>query len=600
MVAGIAESSDIARRRAALGPFGFQWLCACALSPVLRFSTTVHLGATLAQIAGRPPPDAEEHRALFQLDWFRQGRIPEATRVELLKRVDPRLAAQLREALFDLYAQAEPAPAAELPTETMVALTRARTAAPRRFQAGDAILMRFVTGAPFPWLRPVLLTRIRRWLHLRVPRLRWIFLGLAGSAAVVGAALVLLPDVLKIQRAVDQMASREVTRRQAMRVPERPKAPVVVPKPAPASPDRKRRPIRPVKIEPSPPIVVVEPVGPVAEEGEAWRSVYTNAENGRRYNPALRAMGFSGAHFSQDGSRLLGGDSSSLVSIDLISGRISEDRVEEEKGLVDFQSSYSANSGWIFGFRDQLCGIINVITRSINMLSDCEDLKTDLRGLGSENFIFPGIDERGRYIYSYRNGSIYRYSSSRVVAIGAPEVPIDGKDWRFSVGDIDDEIILGDKKRTFLLHMGDKLSVVAEFGPHARFSGGYIVEGGEGKIFLRDARTGQEVQQFPIDRQDRIAIGGDRLASLQADGTLTVWSILTGKPVANIKTVTSNKTDRVDLEFSPDGTRLAAIVESNLTVWQLQPTKAPETPAQATPSAQQALPPPQAAAPEAR
>src|SRR4051794_12726918 len=60
-----------------LGPFGYQWLCACAVYPGLRFTLSTHLGVALAGALKRPPPDEEEHAALFRLPWFRKGWMPD-------------------------------------------------------------------------------------------------------------------------------------------------------------------------------------------------------------------------------------------------------------------------------------------------------------------------------------------------------------------------------------------------------------------------------------------------------------------------------------------------------------------------------------------
>lgn len=95
----VAMLDDLART---LGPFGFQWLCACAVYPGLRFPLSVYLGRRLAEAAGRPPPDEDQHLALFRLPWFRTGWMPEDLRLALLQRLDPAERPVVREAIETL------------------------------------------------------------------------------------------------------------------------------------------------------------------------------------------------------------------------------------------------------------------------------------------------------------------------------------------------------------------------------------------------------------------------------------------------------------------------------------------------------------------
>jgi len=92
-----------------LGPFGFLWLCACAVYPGLRFPLTTALGTRLAQAVGRKPPDEDEHLALFRLPWFRTGWMPEELRLALLRRLDPGLHQLVRTAIEDLLVNSQPA-----------------------------------------------------------------------------------------------------------------------------------------------------------------------------------------------------------------------------------------------------------------------------------------------------------------------------------------------------------------------------------------------------------------------------------------------------------------------------------------------------------
>src|SRR5215469_5628103 len=64
-----------------LGPFGYQWLCACAVYPGLRLPITSYLGAELARVVHRKVPDEAEHMALARLPWFRSGWMPDELRL---------------------------------------------------------------------------------------------------------------------------------------------------------------------------------------------------------------------------------------------------------------------------------------------------------------------------------------------------------------------------------------------------------------------------------------------------------------------------------------------------------------------------------------
>jgi hypothetical protein len=63
--------------KSGLGPFGYQWLCACAVYPGLRLPLTSYLGAELARAVDRRVPGEAEHMALARLPWFRAGWMPD-------------------------------------------------------------------------------------------------------------------------------------------------------------------------------------------------------------------------------------------------------------------------------------------------------------------------------------------------------------------------------------------------------------------------------------------------------------------------------------------------------------------------------------------
>jgi formylglycine-generating enzyme required for sulfatase activity len=82
-----------------LGPFGYQWLCACAVYPGLRLPITSYLGAELARAVNRPVPDEAEHMALARLPWFRVGWMPDELRLRLFRDLEPQFRTLVREAI---------------------------------------------------------------------------------------------------------------------------------------------------------------------------------------------------------------------------------------------------------------------------------------------------------------------------------------------------------------------------------------------------------------------------------------------------------------------------------------------------------------------
>lgn len=82
-----------------LGPFGYQWLCACAVFPVLDLALTIHLGERLAKAANRSVPNDAELLAICSLPWFRKGWMPEELRERLVPDVADRFEHTVREAI---------------------------------------------------------------------------------------------------------------------------------------------------------------------------------------------------------------------------------------------------------------------------------------------------------------------------------------------------------------------------------------------------------------------------------------------------------------------------------------------------------------------
>ena len=70
--------------RQAFTPEGMRWLAACAVYPELKWNLTLYIGATLRGATGAPAVDAGELLRLSLLPWFRDGRMPEWLRAQVL------------------------------------------------------------------------------------------------------------------------------------------------------------------------------------------------------------------------------------------------------------------------------------------------------------------------------------------------------------------------------------------------------------------------------------------------------------------------------------------------------------------------------------
>jgi len=92
-----AELDDI---RDDLGAELFALLCACAVYPRLDWDLTIFLGRRLG---GPHIIDQQNLFLLFQLSWFREGRIPPEFRLALLKRLDPERRRAVAEMLSDFF-----------------------------------------------------------------------------------------------------------------------------------------------------------------------------------------------------------------------------------------------------------------------------------------------------------------------------------------------------------------------------------------------------------------------------------------------------------------------------------------------------------------
>ncbi|MEL6251759.1 MAG: SUMF1/EgtB/PvdO family nonheme iron enzyme [Bacteroidota bacterium] len=88
-----------------LGESRFQWLCACAVYPVLYFELTLKLGELIT--SDEIGLEALGH--LFRLEWFRKGRIPDDIRLKLIDELEEKHAKEARELISEILKE-NPAP----------------------------------------------------------------------------------------------------------------------------------------------------------------------------------------------------------------------------------------------------------------------------------------------------------------------------------------------------------------------------------------------------------------------------------------------------------------------------------------------------------
>jgi rhamnose transport system substrate-binding protein len=91
---------EIEKLRRYLGESVFQWLCACAVYPELRWELTVYLGSLPA--IGENLVTERNLLKLIQLPWFRTGSIPDPVRLRLIESLGVANEQAAREAIIDL------------------------------------------------------------------------------------------------------------------------------------------------------------------------------------------------------------------------------------------------------------------------------------------------------------------------------------------------------------------------------------------------------------------------------------------------------------------------------------------------------------------
>jgi hypothetical protein len=125
------RTADLSRLEQRLGPEVFRWLCGCAVYPELHWALTIRLAQLPA--LGEDLLTEENLLELIRLPWFRDGRIPDELRLELIARLDESTEREVRAALVRLL-QANLAPAESIAGEQQ----RAQVAVQRLLQAGSS------------------------------------------------------------------------------------------------------------------------------------------------------------------------------------------------------------------------------------------------------------------------------------------------------------------------------------------------------------------------------------------------------------------------------------------------------------------------------
>jgi carboxypeptidase family protein len=94
------QEAAIEGLRGYLGERIFQWLCACAVYPELQWGLTLYLGSLSCM--GKDLIKEENLLRLASLSWFRNGAIPDAARLSLIRELDKEKEKAIREAIIEL------------------------------------------------------------------------------------------------------------------------------------------------------------------------------------------------------------------------------------------------------------------------------------------------------------------------------------------------------------------------------------------------------------------------------------------------------------------------------------------------------------------
>ncbi|MEL7371151.1 MAG: SUMF1/EgtB/PvdO family nonheme iron enzyme, partial [Myxococcota bacterium] len=181
----IDEVLDELRR---MEPDTFRWLCACAVYPALTWPLTLHLGKVLKDDHQRPLHREERLMALVRLPWFRQGWMPQWTRLALIASLTPQDEATVKDALQALIAREDGA------TDGIAIHARDEAADMNVSVPQDVVLVDFMAGRASSTGDFALRSELGRALGASHGRtmLRWLTVAFAGC--VVWATLMLWPS----------------------------------------------------------------------------------------------------------------------------------------------------------------------------------------------------------------------------------------------------------------------------------------------------------------------------------------------------------------------------------------------------------------------
>ena len=177
--------------RSYLGPVRFQWLCGCAIFPVLSPAMTMALGR---EVVTSEQPDGVRSRtlgflALSVLPFFRYGRLPDWLRIRLLDSINRESERRFRKLMLERLDQALDNGVGE---ELVRVASNRRQAwfRRRRGTARDAVFVEFLTRASTNRLALRLPDTVRRLLFRRgmvaYGWRPWVGVGLAGVIALAG------------------------------------------------------------------------------------------------------------------------------------------------------------------------------------------------------------------------------------------------------------------------------------------------------------------------------------------------------------------------------------------------------------------------------
>lgn len=544
-MAALASIDELNQLQAELGPFGFQWLCACALLPVLQYRLSVDLGNVLASAATRPQPDEDEKRYLFQHDWFRQGWIPRAERVELVRRLDPVFAPALRGKIAGMLDDA--------PIDAAVTGNELRVARQGTDQAvagdGDLLLASFMVGASPPKdafaLGPAFARRLKlglnRWPGRELARL--IGRGsLTLGAGLLVALLVFQPEWFTVIEERRTIAARVV-----------PKA--AAPVQAPASG-----------------IAIGAAAAEAVLAAREWKSVRTINVGSWVWSAA----------FSPDGMELLTGSGDYNVEVNGA-------RVWNTTSGAELMRLYG-HTGWVRSVAFSSNGK-RILTGSDDFsarLWESVGGKEIQRFYGHTGYVYSvafsadstraltGSADHTARLWDAASGKELRRFEGHTGAIRAIAVFRGGT--RLLTGSEDGtarlwDMTSGKEIRRFLGHTG--MIVGVAFSP----DGKRVLTGCEDKTArLWDAVSGKEIRRFEGHKgwvhSVAFSPSGAMVLTGSEDTTARLWETASGKELRRLM----GHTDQVrSVAFSPDGTRvLTGSLDHTVRIWASILTPAPE------------------------